>query len=124
MLSSNCAVCCNKKSRFMKEPEAKGLLSNLGIRTPLSKIPFLGDLWFCLCNKMNVIVNKFLLAGDKFMPGMHLQQPGFTYSARGPFMKHKEFKNLCKHEIQTSFTGMNWIRLVSLMMQHILIVKI
>ena len=90
MLSSNCAVCCNKKSRFMKEPEAKGLLSNLGIRMPLSKIPFLEDLWFCLCNKMNVIVNKFLLAGDKFMPGMHLQQPGFTYSARGPFMKHKQ----------------------------------
>ena len=40
MLSSNCAVCGNKKSRFMKEQESKGLLSNLGIRMPLSKIPF------------------------------------------------------------------------------------
>ena len=46
MLSSNCAVCGNKKSRFMKEREAKGLLSNLGIKTPLSKIPLLGDLSF------------------------------------------------------------------------------
>ena len=46
MLSSNCAVCGNKKSRFMKEQEAKQLLSNLGIRTPLSKIPLLGDLLF------------------------------------------------------------------------------
>ena len=34
---------------------------------------------------MNEIVNKFLLVGDKFMPEMHLKQPGFTYSACGPF---------------------------------------
>ena len=39
---------------------------------------------------MNEIVNKFLLAGDKFMPKMHLKQPGLTYSARGPFTKKKE----------------------------------
>ena len=39
---------------------------------------------------MNEIVNKFLLAGDKFMPGKHLKQPGFTYSACGPFTKNKE----------------------------------
>ena len=39
---------------------------------------------------MNEIVNKFLLAGDKFMPEMHLRQPGFTYSACGPFTKNKE----------------------------------
>ena len=39
---------------------------------------------------MNEIVNKFLLAGDKFMPEMHLKQPGFTYSACGPFTKIKE----------------------------------
>ena len=39
---------------------------------------------------MNNTVNKFLLAGDKFMPEMHLRQPGFTYSACGPFTKHKE----------------------------------
>ena len=39
---------------------------------------------------MNEIVNKFLLARDKFMPEMHLKQPGFTYSACGPFTKNKE----------------------------------
>ena len=39
---------------------------------------------------MNDIINKFLLAGDKFMPEMHLRQPGFTYSACGPFTKMKE----------------------------------
>ena len=39
---------------------------------------------------MNEIINKFLLAGDKFMPEMHLRQPGFTYSPCGPFMKNKE----------------------------------
>ena len=39
---------------------------------------------------MNEIVNKFLLVGDKFMPELHLKQPGFTYSACGPFAKNKE----------------------------------
>ena len=39
---------------------------------------------------MNEIINKFLLVGDKFMPEVHLKQPGFTYSACGPFTKHKE----------------------------------
>ena len=39
---------------------------------------------------MKNTINKFLLAGDKFMPEMHLRQPGFTYSACGPFTKHKE----------------------------------
>ena len=39
---------------------------------------------------MNETGNKFLLAGDKFMPGMHLKQLGFTYSACGPFTKDKE----------------------------------
>ena len=39
---------------------------------------------------MNEIVNKFLLVGDKFMPEMHLKQPGFAYSACGPFAKNKE----------------------------------
>ena len=39
---------------------------------------------------MNEIINKFLLAGDKFMSEMHLKQPGFTYNAWGPFTKNKE----------------------------------
>ena len=40
--------------------------------------------------KMNDIIKKFLLAGDKFMPEMHLRQPGFIYSACGPFTKSKD----------------------------------
>ena len=40
--------------------------------------------------KMNEIVNKFLLAADKYMPETHLKQPRFTYSACGPFTKNKE----------------------------------
>ena len=39
---------------------------------------------------MNEVVNKFRLAGDKFMPEMHLKQLGFIYSACGPFTKNKE----------------------------------
>ena len=39
---------------------------------------------------MNNVINKFLLAGDKFMPEMHLRQPQFTYSAGGSFTKHKQ----------------------------------
>ena len=39
---------------------------------------------------MNKIVNKFLLAGDKFMPELQLRQPGVTYSACRPFSKHCE----------------------------------
>ena len=39
---------------------------------------------------MNNIINKFLLAGDKFMPEMHLRQLQFVYSACGPFTRHKE----------------------------------
>ena len=46
VLSSKCAIYGSKKSKFMKGQEAEGLLSNLGIRTPLSKIPLLGDLLF------------------------------------------------------------------------------
>ena len=46
MMLSKCIVCGSKKSKFIKEQQAKGLLSNLGIRTPLSKIPLLGDILF------------------------------------------------------------------------------
>ena len=46
MILSKCAICSSKKSRFIKNQEAKGLLSKLGIRTPLSKIPLLGDILF------------------------------------------------------------------------------
>ena len=46
MILSACAICGSKKSKFFKEQEAKGLLSNLGLRTPLNKIPVLGDILF------------------------------------------------------------------------------
>ena len=59
---------------------------------------------------MNEIVNKYLLAGDTFMPEMHFKQSRFTYS--GPLVGHsqktnKENKNLKKQEIQDIFTDMN-----------------
>ena len=46
MILLKCAICGAKKSKFIKEHKAKGLLSNLGIKTPLSKIPLLGDILF------------------------------------------------------------------------------
>ena len=45
LMQSKCSVCKNKKSRFVKERDARGLLSNLGIKTPLSKIPLLNLLF-------------------------------------------------------------------------------
>ena len=87
MILSKCAMCGSKKSRFIINQEAKGLFSNLGLRTPLSEVPILGDILFWVqlrwmqfhwvqlrwMYKMNETVNKFLLAGDKFMPEMHLK---------------------------------------------------
>ena len=46
MVLPKCAIFDSKKSRFIKNQEAKGLLSNLGIRKPLSKVPLLGDILF------------------------------------------------------------------------------
>ena len=46
MILSKCAICDSKNSKFIKKQEAKGLLSNLGIITPLSKVPLLGDVLF------------------------------------------------------------------------------
>ena len=46
MISSKCAICGSKKSKFIKKQEAKGILSSLGIKTPFSKIPLLGDVLF------------------------------------------------------------------------------
>ena len=43
-MQSKCSVCGIKKSRFMKEQKAKGLLSSLGLETPLRKVPLLGDI--------------------------------------------------------------------------------
>ena len=63
--------------------------------------------------KMNETVNRFLLVGDRLMPEMHLKQPGFTYSACGPFTKSKErIKKFMQLEIQILFIKVNLIRLV------------
>ena len=49
MVLSKCAICGSTKSRIIKNQEAKGLLSNLGVRTPLSKVPIVGDILFSMC---------------------------------------------------------------------------
>ena len=74
---------------------------------------------------MNEIVNKFLLAGNNFMPEIHLKQPGFTFSTCRPFTKNKErIQNLKKREIQIIFTKMNLIKLVFSMTWLMEILKI
>ena len=97
-MQPKCPVCRMKKSRFVKEKEGKGLLSILGIKILLSKNSIVKC--FVLRVKMNEIVNKFLLAGDKFIPEMHLKLHGFTYSVCSPL------------EIQFLFVKINLIRLV------------
>ena len=67
MFLSNCAIYDKRKLTFIKNQE------------------FSNDNF-----NMNKIINKFLLTGDKFMPKLHLKQPGFIYSAFGPFTKHRE----------------------------------
>ena len=59
MILSKCAISGNKKSKFIKEQEAKGLLSNLGTRTPLSKIPY-WEMFYFKCNsiKKYCIINN------------------------------------------------------------------
>ena len=84
MLLSKCAVCDSKKSTFIKQQNTSGLLSSLGVKTSSSKIPLVGPLLFYRSYqvssryKMNERVNSTSLAEDRFMPEMHLKQPGFT----------------------------------------------
>ena len=56
---------------------------------------------------MNEIVNNFLLAGNKFMPEMHLKQPGLTYSVCGPFTKNKERIQKLKETENTNYIYKN-----------------
>ena len=56
---------------------------------------------------MDEIVNKFLLAGDMFMPEMHLKQPGYTYSTCGLFTKHKERIQKLKETGDTNYIYKN-----------------
>ena len=74
---------------------------------------------------MNEIVNKFLLAGDKFMPEMYLKQPGFTYNACGTFTKSKERIQKFKETVDAKFfTKMNLIKLVFNMIWHMEVLEI
>ena len=71
--------------------------------------------------KLNEIVNTFLLAGDKFMPEMHLKQLVLVDRLQ---KTKKEFKNLQKQEIQTIFTKLNLIRFVFNMIRLVEILKV
>ena len=51
MILSTCAICGSRKSKFIKQQEAKRVLSNFGIKTPLNKIPVLGDILLLLSTK-------------------------------------------------------------------------
>ena len=80
---------------------------------------------------MNEIVITFLLAGDKYMPEMHLKQAGNTYSDCGPVSKNKERIQEIQtgdtnktQEVQTTYTKMNLIKLVFNMMWHMEVLKI
>ena len=110
-MSSKCSICNNKKSTFISQ--GSGLFNSLGLNTPQNRMKMLYGM--LLDNKiinMNNIINKFLLAGDKFMPEMHLRQPRFVYSACGPLTRHKELKNLNKQVIRVIFIEMILIKLV------------
>ena len=73
---------------------------------------------------MNKIINNFLLTDDKFIPELHLKQPGFTYSACGPITKHRERIQKFRETDNLKNLYRNELELVLLMMQHILRVKI
>ena len=78
-----------------------------------------------ICIKRIEVVNNFLLAGDKFIPEMHLKQPGFTYSACGPFTKSKErIQKFEETGDRAIFTKMNLIRLALNIIRHMKILKI
>ena len=114
ILLSNCTVCNTKKATFIKKIERKGLLRNLVIRTILRDVLFLMQL-----HRINDIINKFLLAGDKFIPEMHLKQPQFAYSACGPSNKNKEklqkfkktvdIKYIYRNELDKACFNMIWV---------------
>ena len=57
--------------------------------------------------KMNEMVNRFLLAGDKFMPEMHLKQPGFTFNTCGPFTTNRERMQKVKETGDTKYIYRN-----------------
>ena len=74
---------------------------------------------------MNKIVNKFVLKEDRFMPKLHSKQPGFTYSACGPFNKHhKRIENFRETGNLKRLYRIELDKACFLMMQHIVRVNI
>ena len=59
IILSKCSICGSKKSRFIKNQEVKGLLNNLGLRTPLSKVPVLGNILFWSATSLGCIKNEW-----------------------------------------------------------------
>ena len=108
MILSKCTICGSKKSKFIKKQEAKGLLSSLGIRTPLSKIPLLGDVLFELgLYKINYIINKstssYWLEINLCLKWI-LDNQGLSIVLVDHLQKiKKEYKSLNKLEIQDIF---------------------
>ena len=92
-MSSKCSICYNKKSKFISQ--GSGLFDSLGLNTHQNRMK--NALW----NVLNNIINKFFLAGDKFMPEMHLRESQFVYSACGPFTRHKERIKEFKRPVDT-----------------------
>ena len=112
-----CVDCGIKKSRFVKEQEAKGLLNSSSLKIRLSKIRLFGDIFFWVY-KINEIVNNFLLSGDKCMSEMHLKQPVFTYSACGPFTENKERIEKFMQAENTDFIyKISWYAIIEQMQQ-------
>ena len=103
MILSKSAVRDSKKLLFIKKQEGSGLLSSL--KSTLSKVK--AFLTFCYRYKKNKIVNKFLLAGDKFMPEMHLGQPVFIFSACGYFTENKNRIKKFKETRDSTFIYQN-----------------
>ena len=92
MVLSKCAKCGSKKSRFIKDQEAKGLLSNLGIRIPLNKVPILGDILFQYVAKRCIkrCIQKFKETGDtNYIYKNELNKACFQHD-----MAYGEFKGL------------------------------
>ena len=112
-------MCNTKKSKFLKEQEARGLLSNLlGITLSiLSDIPIVNKIFNKY--KMNAIINKILLAGNKFMPELHLRQPRFTDSACGPFTKNKERIKFFKEIGDSRYIYQNELDIYNAKLKHI-----
>ena len=88
MLLSKCGVCDSKKLKFIKQQEARKSLSKLGKKNTFKWNSFIRSCFVLIV--LNKLTSWFLWAGDKFMPEMHLRQPGFTYSACESFAKNKE----------------------------------